>query len=139
MKPSGSTFGLSVVLAMALAAPAGAQDAAATYWQHDPAEPGRWFEPDNWTAGVPTASMAAYVENGGTALIGATNAVAEAWGLFLGGARNGAVDQLGGALAITETLWLGGPGPDQEDRERKCPDPIMHGGHDALDGRASVV
>ena len=42
-----------------------------TYWQHDPGSPGDWFDPANWTAGVPSSVTydEAYIENGGTAQV----------------------------------------------------------------------
>ncbi|MBN2476233.1 MAG: hypothetical protein JXB62_16595 [Pirellulales bacterium] len=43
---------------------------ASTYWQHDPATPGDWLDPGNWTAGVPQADQSlARIDNGGTARI----------------------------------------------------------------------
>ena len=42
--------------------------AADTYWQHDPATPGDWFDDANWTSSVPTAADNAYIDNGGSGL-----------------------------------------------------------------------
>lgn len=40
-----------------------------TYWQHDPTERGRWFDPANWSAGTPGPGTYTYVNNGGEAVI----------------------------------------------------------------------
>jgi hypothetical protein len=42
-----------------------------TYWQHDMATSGDWFESLNWTAGLPAYKLDyyAYIDNGGTAVI----------------------------------------------------------------------
>jgi len=54
-----------VVLAWAIPA-----NAVNTYWQHDPATPGAWEDPLNWTVGFPWFyPTVAYIDNGGTAQI----------------------------------------------------------------------
>lgn len=46
-----------------------------TYWQHDAATPGDWFDLSNWTNGLPeTGYHYSYVNNGGTARIADGNA-----------------------------------------------------------------
>jgi hypothetical protein len=40
-----------------------------TYWQHDPATPGDWNDPLNWTVRVPVEGDFAVIDNGGTAII----------------------------------------------------------------------
>lgn len=34
-----------------------------TLWQHDPNEPGDWFDPANWTAGIPTGQDGGRIDN----------------------------------------------------------------------------
>ncbi len=45
-----------------------------TFWQHDSATTGGFSDPANWTAGLPTADIFAYVQNGGTAVISVDSA-----------------------------------------------------------------
>jgi T5SS/PEP-CTERM-associated repeat protein len=67
-----------VVAALVLMlAPGGAP--AQTHWQ---AGTGDWLEPANWTAGVPTSTKDATIDNGGTAQIESPSAVAR--DLFVG-------------------------------------------------------
>jgi len=47
----------------------------ATWWQGDPDVPGDWFEPSNWTEGVPTLHVSANIYEG-TAVISAGDAEA---------------------------------------------------------------
>lgn len=78
-----------------------------TYWQHDPATPGDWFEPTNWTDGLPDSSNFAYVENGGTVEFNAGSA--DALGLRLGytSGTAGTLNQAGGTLNLPAGLSLG--------------------------------
>ena len=71
--------GLCIALTAIGAAPAGALE---TFWQHDPATPGDWFEASNWTEGVPGLQDYAYINNGGEAQIAANSAEADR--LYLG-------------------------------------------------------
>jgi len=87
--------------------PAAAQPARITCWQHDPAEPGRWYDPANWTHGVPTPRTIARIDNGGTAVVYDTSTGAAARWLVLGGRRRGTVEQIGGVLKIDRDLRLG--------------------------------
>ncbi len=88
----------------------------ATYWQGTPGKPGRWFDPLNWTAGVPTEGTTAYINNGGTAILHehTLSAAAAARELFLGGKRPGTIDHISGSMNVLGGLWLGhggwGPG-----------------------------
>ena len=93
-----------VGLISAMAGPAGAAD---TWWQHDPASPGDWFDPANWTGGVPTSADSAYVDNGGTARIasGAADASDLRVGRYPG--TSGAVEHSGGSNTIQNALTLG--------------------------------
>ncbi len=77
---------LSAVLA-AVSAPAIAAD---TYWQHDPATPGDWFDPANWTNGLPGTG---HINNGGMAEFDGGHAGAHV--LYLG-----SLDGTSGALDI---------------------------------------
>ncbi|MBN1553165.1 MAG: PEP-CTERM sorting domain-containing protein [Phycisphaerae bacterium] len=52
-----------------------------THWQGDPAGEGNWFDPANWTNGIPTITISPYqqnawIANGGTATIHAGDAKA---------------------------------------------------------------
>jgi len=65
---------------LALGLGAGTARAGTTEWVNPGV--GDWFEPANWSAGVPTGSTDAYVANGGTAQVGKDGA--EAAGLVVG-------------------------------------------------------
>ena len=114
MEPTQRGHWVLGVLVLALLAPAaGAQDNTnITVWQHDPATAGCWMVPDNWTHGVPAERTAAFITNGGTALVhdsaaGFAPTGAVAGRLFLGGMRNGRVEQTGGSMTLGDGLWLG--------------------------------
>lgn len=47
------------------------QLASGSWWIHDPAQVGDWFEPDNWSEGLPV--RVAYINNGGTVMIAGGN------------------------------------------------------------------
>jgi len=53
---------------------AGSASAQTTSWRTGT---GSWFEPGNWTTGVPTSGVTAWIDNGGTAQIGRPGAEAE--------------------------------------------------------------
>ncbi len=130
-----SILGVVLALAVGLTGSAHAQDFVATYWDHDPSEPGSWFNPYNWTGGVPNAWVTAYINNGGTAVInersdgtsinGSSLGAGAQW-LMLGGARSGTVIQNSGSLRVTSDIWLGryGYGP---------------GNYNLIDGRFSAT
>jgi hypothetical protein len=105
----GTWAALTLLVAMVIGGTAWAQESVPTWWQHDPNEPGWWIIPENWTAGVPTAETYAFIDNGGTAEIHWTDVgwIAAARSLTLGGHRSGTVSHQGGALEISETLWVG--------------------------------
>lgn len=89
------------VLAVLIAGPS-----LATEWQRGPATPGDWFDPVNWTAGVPTSGTDAFIPNGGTAQIASGNA--EASTLCMGFSDNtGHLELLGGALDVRLDMYLG--------------------------------
>ncbi|KPK81800.1 MAG: hypothetical protein AMJ81_10310, partial [Phycisphaerae bacterium SM23_33] len=78
-----------------------------TWWQHDPATPGDWFKPANWTAGVPGPADYAYVDNAGTAHIGTGIAAADR--LYLGYTSTGAgtIQLVGAELESSSSLCVG--------------------------------
>ena len=96
-------LGLVLGMLLTFAATAAAGD---TYWQHDPATPGDWFDPTNWNAGVPTASDGAFVDNGGTAEILSIQA-ASACVLYAGYSASGSVAQTNGAVTVSDDVYLG--------------------------------
>lgn len=65
---------------------------------------GDWANSSNWSSGVPTASDAAYINNGGTAVISSGNALAEAE--YIGNGGPGNIQQTGGTNTTT-ILQLG--------------------------------
>ena len=98
------------------AAPTRGGEPKSTYWQGDPAEPNDWFEPKNWTAGLPGPGTWTYIDNGGTAVIhalpilegpdGPGRAVATASMLYIGDTKGGAVMQTSGPLEVTSDIYL---------------------------------
>ncbi|MCK4626189.1 MAG: hypothetical protein KAV00_12805, partial [Phycisphaerae bacterium] len=73
-----------------------------TWWQHDPTETGLWFEPSNWTNGVPGGYYVnARIDNNGTALISSGDAAA--WHLIIGYHNSGNLLQTGGTLDTVNT------------------------------------
>jgi len=74
--------------------------AADTYWQNPGS--GNWFDPANWTKGVPSAVKGAYVVNHGTAQV--ADGAAFAWNLWLTYASS-TVAQAGGTMTIANTLY----------------------------------
>ena len=74
--------------------------ALATYWRHDPAAPGDWFDANNWTDGVPADVAGAYVDNGGAAEIAGASADADANALYVGYGDAGAVWQHARTLTV---------------------------------------
>ena len=76
---------------------------ADTYWQHDPATPGDWLDPVNWSAGVPSDADSAYIDNGGTAVIASDIDFANC---HVGETGQGSVLHLAGAVP-SGTIYLG--------------------------------
>ncbi len=95
------------VIALGVASGAGTAGVA-TYWQHDPSEPGDWSDPANWTVGVPAHKGYAYIDNGGTAEIAYGSALAGQ--INIGTSNAGAVVQSGGAVLAEMNINLGGQG-----------------------------
>lgn len=99
-----------------LGAAAWASEPKSTYWQHDPAEPGEWFDATNWSAGLPGPGTWTYIDNGGTAVIHALtilggpddwiNGEAAASMLYVGDGKGGAVEQASGTLKVTSDIYL---------------------------------
>lgn len=100
MRRSGISVSAAAIGILLSALPAAPADADDTYWQHDPTAPGDWLVGSNWTWGVPGSADTAYIENGGTAVIGAGGT---AYKLYLGNASGseGTCRLSGGALSIT--------------------------------------
>ena len=73
---------------------------------------GDWFDPGNWTAGVPDAGDTAIVNNGGTAEIGAPGAVSGigSAGETAGNSGTVEVDGAGSTWTIGNTLYIGNSG-----------------------------
>ena len=97
-----------LVVAMSAAAASAANAPYETAWQADPATPSDWFNPANWTFGVPTTQHPinqAVIDNAGTALI--SSGYAAVCYLDIGGIGTGAVIQSGGALETTSNFFLG--------------------------------
>ena len=98
--------GRSAVLAAAgavavLAGPASGQtELAVTEW----VEPGNgdWFEPSNWSAGLPGDLTAGRIDNGGTAVIGQSGAVAAQLRLASEDGTSGNVLMTGGDLTLPD-------------------------------------
>jgi autotransporter-associated beta strand protein len=84
---------VAVVLATTL--PARGQD----NWSLSPSQSGGWSAAGNWSNGVPSSSVNAFVANGGTAVIASCNAACNALilGEFTGG---GTVEMTSGTLTI---------------------------------------
>jgi len=97
-----------LVVAMSAAGASAANGPYETAWQADPATPGDWFNPANWTFGLPTTTGhpgRAVIDNAGTALI--SSGYAAAHDLDIGRFGTGAVIQSGGAAEATSLFLLG--------------------------------
>ena len=75
-----------------------------TYWDHSPISAGQWQDSLNWTAGIPTDSHSAYVDNGGTGII---SGIADVRYLYVGYANNGEIYQDTGRLSPVWEVHLG--------------------------------
>ena len=77
-----------------------------TVWQRNPSSPGDWFTASNWNQGVPTSSIQAEVNNGGTVTLSSGNAEASTLlaGVYTPG--SGKVVQYGADLTVP-LLYLG--------------------------------
>src|ERR1700682_4353026 len=62
------------LIALGLALTSATPTRAQTFWTG--ANPGNWFVPGNWTAGVPTAGTSAHIDSG-TAVIGSAGGAGE--------------------------------------------------------------
>ena len=78
-----------------------------TYWQHDPATPGDWFDPLNWSNGVPMFLSKAYIDNNGTADINAGKALAADLYVGYNAGQSGSVE-FSGSGQWTGAVWMGG-------------------------------
>ena len=93
---------LGLLCALVLTGLAAADD---TYWQHDPATPGDWFDPANWSVTVPTQNDDAFLANGGVAHIG--SGTATALYLYLDGLPGSTIVQDTGTVAELDYPTIG--------------------------------
>lgn len=96
---------LLVVLVFALV-PSGAVGEN-TYWQHDPATPGNWFDVANWSLGVPGELDRGIIQNGGTAEINSGEAFV--YDVYVGKENKGSGNLVisGGSLTSTSYFHIG--------------------------------
>jgi fibronectin-binding autotransporter adhesin len=74
---------------------------------------GSWFVPSNWSNGLPIITGgidSAYINNGGTAQILSSGAVANFLELGIDVGQSGSLDVNGGGLTISRGLYLGAAG-----------------------------
>ena len=100
MKSRNVTIWVVVAVAMTLAVVKTVR-AEDTYWV---GTTGDWFDPANWQYKVPEAGDAAYIDNGGTAEIGAGSAQAQI--VYAGFANTGSINHTGGTVGLGE-IFLG--------------------------------
>jgi T5SS/PEP-CTERM-associated repeat protein len=81
---------------------------AQTFWVADGV--GNWNVSANWSAGVPTGSTSAEINNGGTARLFDPSAVADDLILGLNPASIGTLEVIGGEATIEDNLWVGDSG-----------------------------
>lgn len=91
------------------AAPAGAADWTGAI--------GDWFDPANWNSGVPTSGDDAYINNGGTAEIGADGAAASNVWIGQNAGHSGAVEVTGPDAELTASggVYIGHSGSGRLD------------------------
>ncbi len=79
--------------------------ASANSWVHDPAFPGEWFNPDNWSLHVPGPSpgQGGSISNGGTALISSGEAECHTLNI----ANSSSLVQSGGSIYIPSEFLVG--------------------------------
>ncbi|MGE5610440.1 MAG: hypothetical protein ACM359_14405 [Bacillota bacterium] len=99
-RPRTHYLKVAVVAALGMAPSAWAQQ---TLWQHDPRTPGDWFDPANWSQGVPSAQSTAVIDNTGTTLIRDSSPTAHI--LYIGSSTGiygigGCVQQTGGSATF---------------------------------------
>jgi len=80
--------------------------AGSTHWILDPPTVGDWFDLANWDSGVPTSATWAFIDNGGTAMIG--SGTARTLETYVGPTSTGHVYQMGGEHEVSEDLMIGG-------------------------------
>jgi len=97
-----------LVVCVGVAGPSSGADK--TYWQGGV---GSWFEPGNWTAGIPTANVDAYVKSTtDVARVQIEGGSAEVRELYLGG-----ISGTDAAGAVTPSVYLGPGGRLEAERE----------------------
>ncbi len=113
-------FATAIVMMACLALPTTAR-ADVTYWQHDPATPGDWFDQANWDNGVPVSGDYAYINNGGEALINEADPAVESvyyigddWVYYIkelclgfAASDSGTVTQNEGYIYVYDNLYVG--------------------------------
>ena len=100
---SGCALCLLLVVALV-----GAARADVTVWQRDPAAPGDWFDPVNWTEQVPGSDDDAVIDNDGEAQIGGGGAQALNLYVGLSTGQSGTVHQTAGTNTLGDFLIVGG-------------------------------
>ncbi len=85
----------------------GTVQAQPTAWTKAPGLPGSWFIQENWSNGVPTPELTAWIRNGGTAIVAGGDAAA--LGLSIPAGPGGVVIQEDGSLTVSQWLRLGQP------------------------------
>jgi len=93
-----------ILLAAAGVAPV---HAVSTYWQHDPATPGDWFDPANWSNWMPTAAYWAYINNGGAAEIRGGSAAVKSLGLGFTPGSSGTAELSGTGQFLADNVTVG--------------------------------
>ena len=103
-----TTLPIVFLVAICLLAPLKPARGANTYWQHDPATPGDWFDPLNWSLGaIPTDNDFVYIDNNGTAAVDSGDAPANHMHLGYVTGHSGALTQTGGSTKVSTGLYLG--------------------------------
>ncbi|MBU1698878.1 MAG: PQQ-binding-like beta-propeller repeat protein [Candidatus Eisenbacteria bacterium] len=96
-------FGVALLLLFSATAAQG----VSTYWQ---AATGDWYNHSNWTDGIPSSGDEAFINNGGTALIGSQVGSTRDLTLGAGIGESGTVEMNGGSLIVEEYLYIGDSG-----------------------------
>jgi T5SS/PEP-CTERM-associated repeat protein len=81
---------------------------AQTFWIAE--NPANWYTPSNWSAGVPTSSTHAEINNGGTARLFDPAAVARDLVLGNSAVNSGTLEVMGGEATVSRNLWVGDAG-----------------------------
>jgi len=93
-------IGLCALMAAVLPTKSGSD----TFWQHEPASTGDWYDAANWSAGVPSNTLDPIIDNGGTAHIGSGSAVGR--NIFIGYNNDGTLMHDGGTLSSVNGITI---------------------------------